>query len=59
MYLCLTELSYIELFICIKMDLALDDQQWLIFHKTKPTKLVVQVVMNSGYMIIPVPILWF
>ena len=26
----------IELFICIKMDLALNNRQWLICHKTKP-----------------------
>ena len=25
-----------ELFICIKMDLALNNLQWLICHKTKP-----------------------
>ena len=26
----------IELFICIKMDLALNNQKWLMCHKTKP-----------------------
>ena len=34
-YLCLTELFEIELFICIKMDLALNNLQWLMCHKTK------------------------
>ena len=33
----LTELWEIELIICIKMDLALNNLQWLIFHKTQPT----------------------
>ena len=28
----------IELFICIKMDLALNNPRWLIYHKTKPNK---------------------
>ena len=33
--LCSTELFEIELFICIKMDLALNNKQKLIRHKTK------------------------
>ena len=37
MYLCLTELFEIELSICIKMDLALNNLQWLICHKPKQT----------------------
>ena len=31
-----TELFEIELFTCIKVDLALNNLQWLICHKTKP-----------------------
>ena len=31
----LHELFEIELFLCIKMDFALNNQQWLIFHKTR------------------------
>ena len=38
LYFCLTELFEAELFICIKMDLALNNQQWLIFHETKPNQ---------------------
>ena len=34
-YLCLTELFKIELFIFIKMDLVLNKLQWLIYHKIK------------------------
>ena len=30
----------IELLICIKMDLALNNQQWLICHKTKPNQML-------------------
>ena len=38
MYSCLTELFKIELIICIKMDLALNNLQKLIGHKTnQPT----------------------
>ena len=37
MYLCLTELFEIELIICIKMDLTLNNLQRLICHKTQPT----------------------
>ena len=29
-----------ELFICIKMDLVLNNLQWLIYHKTKPNQIV-------------------
>ena len=32
-----SELFKIELFICIKMDLAFINLQWLICHKTQPT----------------------
>ena len=28
----------IELFTCIKMDMALDNLKWLIYHKTKPNQ---------------------
>ena len=28
----------IEQFICIKMDLALNNRQWLMCHKTKPNQ---------------------
>ena len=37
-YLCKTELFEIELFICIKMDLTLNNLQWLICHKIKPNQ---------------------
>ena len=37
MYLCWTEVFEIELIICIKMDLALNNLLGLIFHKTQPT----------------------
>ena len=42
LYLYETELFEIELFICIKMDLALNNLQWLMCHKTKPN--------DSGYL---------
>ena len=35
MYLCLNVLFEIVLFICIKMDLALNKLQWFIVHKSK------------------------
>ena len=34
----LTELFEKELFMSIKMDLALNNLQWLICHKTKPNQ---------------------
>ena len=37
-YLCWTELFEIELFICIKIDLALNNLQWLKCHKIKPNQ---------------------
>ena len=37
-YSCLTKLFEIELSICIKVDLALNNLQRLICHKTKPNK---------------------
>ena len=37
-YICLTKLFEIELFICIKMDLALNNQQRLIYNKTQTNK---------------------
>ena len=37
MYLCKTELFEIELLICIKMDLAINNLQMLICHKPKQT----------------------
>ena len=37
MYSCSTELFEIELIICIKMYLVLNNQQRLIYHKTQPT----------------------
>ena len=37
MYLCLTELLEIELIICIKMDVALNNLQKLMCHETQPT----------------------
>ena len=52
MYLCLTELFEIELFICIKMDLALNNIQRLICHKTqtnKPGEEVPVTVPSVGY----------
>ena len=38
MYLCQTELFEIELFIWINMDLALNNLQWLMYHKIKPNQ---------------------
>ena len=38
MYLCLSDLFEIELFINIKMDLALNNQQCLVCHKTRPNQ---------------------
>ena len=38
MYLFETELFKMELFICIKKNLSLNNLQWLICHKTKPKK---------------------
>ena len=51
LYLCWTELFEIELFICIKMDLALNNQQWLIRHKPKPnqTSFSIVVIFFSFY----------
>ena len=37
LYSCLTESFEIELIICIKMDLALNNLQKLICHKNQPT----------------------
>ena len=37
MFSCYTELFEIELIICIKMDLTLNNLQRLIYHKTQPT----------------------
>ena len=37
-YSCFTDLFEIELFICIKMDLALNNLRWLICHKTQTNK---------------------
>ena len=34
-----TELLKIELFICMKMNLALNNLQWLICHKIKPNQI--------------------
>ena len=61
MYLCKTELFEIELLICIKMDLALNNLQRLICHTTpksnKPnrnTTTVDQAVMGiKGYPTLP------
>ena len=36
----------IELFLCTKRDLALNNLQWLIWHQTKPTK---QTIHSSGW----------
>ena len=38
MYFCKTELFVIELFICIKIDLALNNLRTLICHKTQTNK---------------------
>ena len=40
LYSCLTELFEIELIICLKMDLAFNNLQRLISHKTQPTKIL-------------------
>ena len=54
MYLCLTELFEIELFICIKMDLELNNLQRLICHKTQTNKQVLKpVFMTKGSFIKP------
>ena len=37
-----------ELFICIKMDLALINLQWLICHQTKPNQFSKLVVSNKS-----------
>ena len=39
MYFCLTELFEKDLFMCIRMDLTLNNLQWLICHKTKPNQI--------------------
>ena len=39
MYLCWAELFYMELIIQIKMDLALNNLQMLICHKTQQNKI--------------------
>ena len=44
----LSELFEIELFICIKLDLALKDLQWLIYHKTKPNKTKLEGAWSLG-----------
>ena len=49
LYLCLTELFEIELIIYIKMDLALNNLQRLICHKTQQTK----QPTNENFMKIP------
>ena len=45
-YSCKTELFEIELIICIKMDLALNNLQRLICHKTQKTKPITGVDMR-------------
>ena len=46
-YLCLTELFEIELFICIKMELAL---KRLIYHETQTTSLTLSVSLHPYYL---------
>ena len=46
MYLCETELFKIELFICIKMDLALNNLQRLVYHKTTTIELFICIKMD-------------
>ena len=52
MYSCLTELFKIELIICIKMDLALNNLQRLICHKTQtnnqPTNALGSIMRRSN-----------
>ena len=57
MYWCQTELFGIELFICIKMDLALNNLQRLICHKIKPNQrnLVVKSTMRNSF----VEVYWY
>ena len=38
----------IELFICIKMDLELNNLQWLICHKTKPNQSKPNITNNES-----------
>ena len=40
----------IELIICLKMDLALNNLQWLIYHKTQTTKQPVIVLYIHSYL---------
>ena len=49
MYLCWTELFEIELLICIKMDLALNNLQRLICHKNQPTNQPNKQTENNTY----------
>ena len=44
--LMLTEFFEIKLFICMKMDLALNNLQWLICHKTKPNQTIIRLCVS-------------
>ena len=46
-------MSEIQLFICIKMDLALNNPQWLICHKTKPnqTKTIAGIIPKMNVIV--------
>ena len=43
-----TELFEIEQFICIKMDLTLNNLQWLRYHKTKPNETKVNLLITGN-----------
>ena len=48
------ELFEVELLICIKMDLAWNNRQWLMYHKTQPTNLkyTCQKLINNAHFIL-------
>ena len=49
MFLCWIVLFEIELFICMKIDLALNNLQGLIYHKSQTKKKTIKLIENSRY----------
>ena len=47
-YFCETELSEVELFICMKMDLALNNLQWLMCPKIKPNLMLKPFLLKNS-----------
>ena len=47
LYLYKIELFELEQFICIKMDLALNNLEWLMYHKTKPNQTKANTTFGS------------